>query len=86
MAPAWRYAVAVPSIQIKNVPLDVHRVLRRRAALAGQSLQEYLLARLTRDAREEDLEEILDRAAGRAGGSVPFASAADTIRSDRGQA
>jgi plasmid stability protein len=75
----------VPSIQIKNVPSDVHEVLRRRAALAGQSLQEYLLARLTRDAREEDLDEILERAAGRAGGSLPFGSAVDTVREDRGR-
>jgi plasmid stability protein len=32
----------MPSVQIKNVPPEMHRVLRLRAA-AGQSLQEYLL-------------------------------------------
>ena len=31
-------------MQIKNIPEDVHRVYRRRAAEAGQSLQEYMLA------------------------------------------
>jgi antitoxin FitA len=48
----------MPSIQIKNVPPDVHRTLRRRAAEAGMSLQEYLLAELTKGARQPTLEEI----------------------------
>jgi plasmid stability protein len=30
------------TIQIRNVPDDVHRVYRRRAAEAGMSLQEFL--------------------------------------------
>jgi hypothetical protein len=37
-------------VQIKNVPPEIHRVLRRRAGQAGQSLQEYLLARLVEEA------------------------------------
>jgi antitoxin FitA len=73
----------VPSVQIKNVPNDVHRVLRRRAVEAGQSLQEYLLARLTEDARRPTLEEVLSRAGQRAGGNVPIEEAALTVRQDR---
>ena len=73
----------MPSIQIKNVPPDVHRVLRARAAAAGQSLQEYLLAQLTRQAEAETLEEVLDRAGGRAGGSLGLAFAAESLRDDR---
>jgi antitoxin FitA len=73
----------VPSVQIKNVPPDVHSALRRRAAAAGQSLQEYLLARLTEDAREESLDEVLARAGGRAGGSVPLSFAAEELRGER---
>ncbi|MBW3606740.1 MAG: hypothetical protein KY463_00030 [Actinobacteria bacterium] len=73
----------MPSIQIKNVPDDVHLVLRRRAAAAGQSLQEYLLARLTDEAQRDTLSEVLDRAGGRAGGSVPFATAVDALREER---
>ena len=76
----------VPSVQIKNVPPDVHRILRRRAAAAGQSLQEYLLAELTRQAGEEALDAVLDRAGGRAGGSVGLAFAAETLRADRKRA
>ncbi len=36
----------MPSVQIKNVPPDVHQILRDRAGKAGQSLQAYLLAEL----------------------------------------
>jgi len=74
------------SVQIKNVPDDVHHVLRRRAAGAGQSLQEYLLSRLTAEARQDTLDDVLDRAGGRAGGSVPFSTAIETLRSDRDRA
>ncbi len=73
----------MPSIQIKNVPDDVHRVLRRRAVDAGQSLQEYLLGRLVEDATQPTLEEVLRRAADRAGGSVGLAESARSVRADR---
>lgn len=76
----------MPSVQIKNVPPDVHRVLRERAAAAGQSMQEYLLAQLTRQAQEETLEEVLDRAGGRAGGSLGLAFAAEALRDERQRA
>lgn len=41
----------VPSIQIKSVSDDVRAELRRRAAVEGKSLQEYLLGRLINEAR-----------------------------------
>lgn len=71
------------SVQIKNVPDDVHHTLRRRAAAAGQSLQEYLLSRLTAEAREDTLDDVLDRAGERSGGSVPFSTAVQALRYDR---
>lgn len=72
----------VPSVQIKNVPPGVHRVLRRRAAASGMSLQEYLLAQLKLQAEQETLDEVLDRAGGRAGGSLSFDFAVDALRAD----
>jgi plasmid stability protein len=33
----------MPSIQIKDVPEETHAVLRRRAAAAHKSLQEYVV-------------------------------------------
>jgi antitoxin FitA len=73
----------MPSIQVKDVPDEVHATLRRRAAVAGMSLQEYLLARLTEDAAIPTLDEILDRAGGRAGGRAPLRAAATAVRADR---
>lgn len=73
----------MPSIQIKDVPEEAHAVLRRRAAAARQSLQEYLLSRLIDEANAPTVEEVLDRAGGRAGGSVPFSTTVQALREDR---
>ena len=73
----------MPSIQVKNVPDDVHSTLRHRAAAAGMSLQEYLRERLTDEARTPLLDEVLDRAGGRAGGRASLEEAAAIVRSDR---
>jgi antitoxin FitA len=73
----------MPSVQIKNVPEQTHAVLRQRAAAAHQSLQEYLRARLIEEASEPTLEELLERAGGRSGGSVPLKVAVAAVRSDR---
>jgi plasmid stability protein len=73
----------MPSIQIKDVPEDTHAVLRRRAAAAHQSLQEYLRSRLIAEAGAPTVDEVLDRASGRAGGAVPFSAAVAALRDDR---
>jgi plasmid stability protein len=52
-------------LQIKNVPDDVHRTLKARAALAGMSLSEYALAELRRAAERPTRDEILARVAAR---------------------
>lgn len=73
----------MPSVQIKDVPEETHAVLRRRAAAAHQSLQEYLRNRLIDEAARPTLDEVLDRASGRAGGSVPLTAAAEVVRENR---
>ena len=73
----------MPSVQIKDVPEQTHTVLRQRAAAAHQSLQEYLRCRLIEDASQPTLEEILDRAGGRSGGTVPLAAAVAALHDDR---
>ncbi|WP_432543996.1 FitA-like ribbon-helix-helix domain-containing protein [Kineococcus sp. SYSU DK002] len=73
----------MPSVQIKDVPDATHAVLRRRAALAHQSLQEYLLAKLVEEASTPSLDEVLDRAGGRAGGTLPFRDAVKAVHDDR---
>lgn len=73
----------MPSIQIKDVPEETHAVLRQRAAEARQSLQEYLRSRLIDEASTPTLDEILNRAGGRAGGSASFAASTEALREDR---
>lgn len=73
----------MPSVQIKDVPEETHAVLRRRAAAAHQSLQEYLRSRLIADAAQPTVDEVLARAGSRSGGSVKFAQAVDAVRRDR---
>jgi hypothetical protein len=73
----------MPSIQIKDVPAETHAELRRRAAAAHQSLQEYLLGRLIDEASRPTLDDVLARASGRAGGSVSLKSAAQAVRAER---
>lgn len=74
------------TIQIRNVPEEVHRIYRARASAAGQSLQEYLLGELIEGAALRDPREIVaeveaDLAANRSGFSR--VSAAEIIRRDR---
>jgi antitoxin FitA len=73
----------MPSIQVKDVPDDVHAVLRRRAAAAGQSLQEYLLERLTAEAAAPTLVEVLERVSHHTGGRLPLADAVAAVRAER---
>lgn len=73
----------MPSIQVKDVPADVHATLRRRAAAAGQSLQEYLLARLVDEASTPTVDEVLELAGGRAGGRAELSAAVRAVRCDR---
>ena len=79
----WSHNGAMPNIQVKDVPEETHAVLRERAAAAHQSLQEYLRVRLIREAQQPTLEEVLERAGSRAGGSLSLADAVSTLRVER---
>lgn len=57
------------SIQVRNVPDDVHRTLRARAAAAGVSLSDYLLADITRLAQRPPVADVILRATSRSGGA-----------------
>ena len=48
-------------IQIRNVPDGVHRTLKARAAAAGMTLSDYLLAEVEQVAARPTMEEILER-------------------------
>jgi antitoxin FitA len=74
---------AVPSIQIKDVPTETHAVLPKRALAAHQSPQEYLLARFIAEASVPTLDEVLDRAGGRAWGVLSLSLAVADLKEDR---
>lgn len=77
----------MPTMQIRHVPDDVHQTHRQRAAAAGMSLQEYLLAHLTADARRtspaEVVAELRQRLASEGGDGFSPTSSAAAIAADR---
>ena len=72
----------VANIQIRDVPEDVHRRLKSQAALAGQSLNEFLLARVTELARLPTWSEFRAQIQSH-GAPYQGPSTADLIREDR---
>ena len=48
-------------VQLRNVPDALHRSLKARAALAGMSLSDYLLAEIREIAERPTLAEMRDR-------------------------
>jgi plasmid stability protein len=48
-------------IQIRNVPDDLHRTLKARAAKAGMSLSDYLLSEIEQIADKPTLAEMMER-------------------------
>ena len=81
-----RYSSAMATIQIRNVPDNVHRRYQSRAALAGQSLQEYLLAELIESVKYATPAELIsevEREMGLDPDGFATGSSADIIRDDR---
>jgi plasmid stability protein len=57
------------AVQIRDVPDDVHAILRTRAAAAGMSLSDYLRDELTHLARRPTVADVVARAQARHGGA-----------------
>jgi len=73
------------TIQIRHVPDALHRRLKARAAAAGQSLSEYLLAEIGRIAAIPTRDEMLARLHRRSR-TILKVPAADVIRRERDSA
>jgi len=74
------------TIQIRNIPEDVHRTYKRRAAAAGMSLQEYMRTQLIEHARMKTAREIVAEVEAEMKKSKKGwarVSSADIIREDR---
>ena len=69
-------------VQIRNVPTDLHRRLKARAALAGMTLSDYLLHEMRRMAERPSVEELRARLQGRST-VAPSLSPARAVRAER---
>jgi plasmid stability protein len=72
-------------IQVRDVPDDVHRTLKARAAREGVSLSEYLRTELQRVAEAPTAEELLARLQARrpVKGTEASAQALSSVRNER---
>jgi antitoxin FitA len=76
----------MPLIQVRDVPEDVRDELARKAALAGKSLQSYLLGELTKLSERPSMAEIVARNQARAratGSTVTMSDAVAAVRAER---
>jgi len=71
-------------IQIRNVPEELHRTLKSRAAMSGMSLSDFLLAELRRMAARPTRAELLARLEGRESVEVR-SSIPDLVAKERNQ-
>ena len=55
------HTAIMPNVTIRDLPVEAHAVFVRRAAEAGQSLQQYLKEQLTELAERPTEEELLAR-------------------------
>jgi len=69
-------------IQIRNVPTELHRRLKARAALEGMSLSEYLLREIRQVAERPSPAELRERLANRTQ-FVSDESPAAAVRAER---
>jgi len=69
-------------IQVRNVPEGLHRTLKARAAMAGMSLSDFLLAEIRGLAERPSVAELRDRVHRRSR-VVAGTSAADAVRLER---
>ena len=72
----------MPALQLRDVPEDLHRELKVRAAKAGQSLSDYALTVLKTHTATPTLADIAERI-GQRSAVEPTVSVGDLIRDER---
>ncbi len=70
-------------IQIRNVPPELHRKLKARAAEVGMSLSDYLLETVIRPMAERPTMDEMAERLRRLSESEPTESSGDAIRAER---
>lgn len=71
-------------IQIRNVPDDLHRELKMRAAAAGMTMSDYIKKELSWTSEKDSWEEIYARAKARGSLGLSTQEIVDLIREGRG--
>jgi len=74
--------MATVMVQIRNVPKELHRRLKIRAAMEGMSMSEYILREVGRALETPTRQEVLERLRARPPRRLKR-SPADVIRSER---
>lgn len=72
-------------IQIRDVPEEVHRTLKMRAASSGMSLSDYIKRDLEQSASRPTLEEIDERVAARGPSKLATRTVLDALDEARGR-
>jgi hypothetical protein len=86
MSATWPNVVHMSKmIQIRNVPDDVHRALKLRAAAEGISLSDYIKRDLEEVARQLTLEDVFARARQRGPSGITTEEIVAGIRESRGE-
>lgn len=70
------------TIEIRNVPDDLHRALKAQAALAGMSLSDFLLAEIRQVAARPTIAELRERVRRHSRIATPL-SAVEAVRRER---
>jgi len=65
------------NVQIRNVPEEVHRTLKKRAEVSGKSLSQYVREMLERSASRPTHEELMARIKAR--GPVQLSEPSETL-------
>jgi antitoxin FitA len=77
------YIACMPNVQVRDVPVEVHEALVRRAELAGQSLQQFLAGQLAAIAATPSVEEVFDRIERRSKGRLSAEDAVTAVGDER---
>lgn len=77
------YNACMPNVQIRDVPVEVHNELVRRAELEGQSLQQYLAAQLASMASTPTIDEMIARIEKRPKGRLSRSDAIAALQDER---
>ena len=56
-----KYEVTGTMVQIRNVPVEIHRRLKARAALEGLSMSDYVLREVVRSLERPSRAEVIER-------------------------